>query len=195
MRKIILCIVVLFSFISINAQEYTISGKVIIYDKNGFKNGQNCIVNISYDSQNQKSIADKNGNYSFKVHPGTFKVSFTYYGLITRNYVVKVEDKNVILTPSIYTDGSDLKEQALRDIEQGNPYLFVIGGYAPKEYKNDKIFMEKYKTHYYYIGCTIPSEYENLKYYNQVVLNWLSKNNGNEWAKYIRPDVEGYNKY
>lgn len=79
--------------------------------------------------------------------------------------------------------------KALKDINNGTPFLFLKGGVAPITYSTDDSFEQEFKVKYYDFGCIIPENIDCIIEYNQTILQHLQKMYGNKWKKTIRKDI------
>ena len=89
---------------------------------------------------------------------------------------------------------SDIKEaekMAALDIENGIPFLLLMGGIAPTIISTDPQFEKKYGIYFFEFGCSGP-ENEKIIAYNQVIFKHLNKEYGNKWKKEVRKDVIGF---
>lgn len=87
-------------------------------------------------------------------------------------------------------DKNQAKKLAELDIENGNPFLLLMGGIAPVLISTDPEFEKKYGIYFYEFGCTGP-ENEMIITYNETIFDFLTIKHGKKWLKEVRDDVIG----
>ena len=92
------------------------------------------------------------------------------------------------------TDIKEAEKVAKLDIENGKPFLLLMGGIAPTITSTDPLFEKKYGIHFYEFGCTGP-ENEIIIAYNKIIFEHLNKTHKNNWIKEVREDVIGFKEW
>lgn len=77
------------------------------------------------------------------------------------------------------------------DIQNGIPFLLLMGGVAPTIISTDPQFENTYDIYFFEFGCTGP-ENKILFAYNQVIFEHLNKKYGKKWKNEVRKDVIGF---
>jgi hypothetical protein len=89
-------------------------------------------------------------------------------------------------------DCNNAKSFADKDIINDNMFLFLKSGEAPIVFYGDTIFENNYNVKFIEQGC-IGSNC--AKEYNQVIFDYLLKQNGKKWIKLIRKDTVGFKEW
>src|SRR5690606_8960389 len=92
------------------------------------------------------------------------------------------------------TDKKEAEKMAELDIENGNPFLLLMGGIAPTIIATDPQFEKKYGIYFYEFGCTGPDN-EIIIAYNKILFEYLNKTHGKNWIKEVRDDVIGFKEW
>ena len=92
------------------------------------------------------------------------------------------------------TDEKEAEKMARLDIQNGIPFLLLMGGIAPTIIATDPQFEKKYEIYFYEFGCTGP-ENEILVAYNKIIFEHLNKTHGKDWIKEVRDDVIGFKEW
>lgn len=88
-----------------------------------------------------------------------------------------------IVSPEKYAEELS-RNYARSDIENGDVLIWIRGNYGPSN--EAAILAEKYGFSFIMSGCT-PTDED--KYYNDEVINYLSKRNGNGWWKNFSAEI------
>lgn len=88
------------------------------------------------------------------------------------------------------SDKNKAKQLAESDIQNGTPFLLLMGGIAPVIVETDPEFEKKYGVFFYEYGCTGPED-KILTAYNETVFDFLADTFGKKWMREIRDDVIG----
>ena len=94
----------------------------------------------------------------------------------------------------LFSQKSDVKNLAEKDIEDGNPFLLLQGGIAPVIISTDPKFEDKYKIYFYDYGCTGPDQ-NLIKEYNKAIFEYLTDKYGEKWIYEVRDDVVGLDNW
>jgi len=89
---------------------------------------------------------------------------------------------------------SEAKTLALKDIENGTPFLLLAGGIASTFHTPDLSFEDKYGVYFYDYGC-VSAGYEFMTAYNEIIFELLETKYGKKWMKEIRKDVIGFKQW
>ena len=89
------------------------------------------------------------------------------------------------------SDITEAEKMAELDIENGIPFLLLMGGVAPTIISSDPQFENTYGVYFFEFGCTGP-ENKILSAYNQIIFEHLNKEYGKKWIKEVRKDVIGF---
>lgn len=92
------------------------------------------------------------------------------------------------------TDDKEAEKMAELDIENGIPFLLLMGGIAPTIIATDPQFEKKYGIYFYEFGCTGPDN-EIIIAYNKIIFEHLNKSHGKHWTKEVRDDVIGFKEW
>ena len=75
---------------------------------------------------------------------------------------------------------------AAQDIERKEVYIFLVGGFAPKEFSTDKNFEKKFNVSFFEYGCVVS---DCISVYNQAIFQYLDHTFGKKWRNEIRKDA------
>lgn len=92
------------------------------------------------------------------------------------------------------TDEKEAEKMAELDIENGNPFLLLMGGIAPVIISTDPDFEKEYGIYFYEFGCTGP-ENEIIIAYNKIIFEHLNLTKEKKWVKEVRDDVIGFKEW
>ncbi|WP_271394169.1 FEKKY domain-containing protein [Aequorivita sinensis] len=135
-----------------------------------------------------------------------------FIGILTLNLNAQTDDEQTVIFSRIgelsdeqlnnsgtskltfVTDKKEAEKMAELDIENGNPFLLLMGGIAPTIIATDPQFEKKYGIYFYEFGCTGPDN-EIIIAYNKIVFEYLNKTHGKNWIKEVRDDVIGFKEW
>lgn len=92
------------------------------------------------------------------------------------------------------SDKKEAEKMAELDIENGNPFLLLMGGIEPTIIDTDPQFEKENGIYFYEFGCTGP-ENDIIIAYNKVVFEHLNSTKGKKWIKEVRNDVIGFKEW
>jgi hypothetical protein len=78
---------------------------------------------------------------------------------------------------------------AQRDLTDGRPKLFLLGGIAPLKRAADSSIEKQFSFLYQDLGCVRPVDDRCLREYSLVVFAYLDKKYGKDWRAKVRKDV------
>lgn len=190
----------LLSFSNLFSQGPKVSGTAVMKNDNDSLEYKNLLVllinkqdSIAIDSV--YVLTDSLGNYCFNdVQSGEYVLELRYF-LDNRRYPVYVGEDDLSLDLFIDLNGSDLAEQAKRDIELGEAVIFAEGGEPPIIYGVEKTFEEKFGIQYIVPGCVRGPDSKYWPDYNMVIFNYLTERFGNKWKAFLRKDTVGYKQW
>jgi hypothetical protein len=107
--------------------------------------------------------------------------------LATLGFGIKANSKMVLMSDSTKINSVKLAKD---DIKKGYVNFLIHGGIAPKYFKNQNVFEEKYKVKYRDFGCVMPANV-SITDYNNVVAQYLDKKFGLKWRSEVRKDIVG----
>lgn len=81
------------------------------------------------------------------------------------------------------------------NLNQNQKIIYVLGGIASIYTKEDIEFEKKYNIKYYDFGCIAPTNFEEYVAKNKKVFDWLSKEFGENWQKYIKAASMGFSEW
>lgn len=135
-----------------------------------------------------------------------------FIGILTLNLNAQTDDEQTVIFSRIgelsdeqlnnsgtskltfVTDKKEAEKMAELDIENGNPFLLLMGGIAPTIIATDPQFEKKYGIYFYEFGCTGPDN-EIIMAYNKIVFEYLNKTHGKNWIREVRNDVIGFKEW
>ena len=190
----------LLSFSNLFSQGHKVSGTAVLNnykDRLEYKNLLVMLINkqdsIAIDSV--YVLTDSLGNYCFNdVQSGEYVLELRYF-LDNRRYPVYVGEDDLSLDLFIDLKGSDLAEQARRDIELGEAVIYAEGGMEPIIYGVEEPFKEKFGIQYIVPDCVRGPDSKYWSDYNMVIFNYLTERFGNKWKAFLRKDTVGYKQW
>ena len=92
------------------------------------------------------------------------------------------------------TDKNQAEIMAKSDIQNGQPFLLLMGGIAPTILASDSQFEKEYGIYFFEVGCTGP-ENEIMIAYNNIIFEHLNNTKTKKWIKDVRRDVIGFKEW